>query len=662
MKQHWWNSAPWRMVQTNMREIDMKEINAQEYVDALIEFGANVCMINTSGIISSYPTKNEYHFQSEYLTGDSLKSIIDLCHENGIRVIGRMDFSKVRHPIIDKNYEWAYIGTDGKIVDYNGDVHVCFNSEYQQRHALDIMKESVEFLGLDGVFLNFGGYTSSYDYSGNLHGDCQCPNCKRRFYEMFGTKLPLEPSKTEPEKYNEFKISTLKEYYETVYQSLKKVNEDLCLLNFLEHEDGVVREEAGTTFMNSNTAWCYDASDLNKLAHSYPSMKHSITSVDFLDISYRLFSVSQHQQALRMAQNLAHGGSLDYYLMGRLDSHDDKSGFEAVSRMYHFLAENEREYTNTINHAEVLLLKPPGRMFLMNEKLADYYGWFKSLSENHLLFDALHLSLIQNQDWSKYRVIILPDCIISDPYIWEKARRYVENGGIFVCSGEAPALSKELDFLGIECISQVQTGIRSAYFRKEDGMEYMGLENRKLLYLNDLYVNAEYLPEVRRYMQMIPAHPFGPPERCYYSDIVDMPAYVESTYGKGEVIYIPWRPARQYYQHLQEPLGRWLYGVISPYVTKKQVSLPPMVELTVLENGSGELLVHLVNLSGFFGGVYYAPQKQSTMTVRVYTDVIPKQAFSLCRKTECRFVKYGGYIELEITDLELFESIVLKFN
>ncbi|TVR53400.1 MAG: hypothetical protein EA426_17910, partial [Spirochaetaceae bacterium] len=74
-----------------------------------------------------------------------------MCHAAEIRVIARTDFSKVRRPIYEKHPDWAYKTAGGKIVDYNGDVHVCMNGEYQQKYALEIIREVLETLRIDGI-------------------------------------------------------------------------------------------------------------------------------------------------------------------------------------------------------------------------------------------------------------------------------------------------------------------------------------------------------------------------------------------------------------------------------------------------------------------------------------------------------------------------------
>jgi len=87
---HWWETHPWRMVQTNLREIDMADIDAVVFAQELKEFGATVVNLNAAGIIASYDTKLAYQPRSQYLTGDSLLQVVDACHAQGIRVIARI--------------------------------------------------------------------------------------------------------------------------------------------------------------------------------------------------------------------------------------------------------------------------------------------------------------------------------------------------------------------------------------------------------------------------------------------------------------------------------------------------------------------------------------------------------------------------------------------
>ncbi len=52
----WWEGYPWRLIQTNLREIDMLDIDAKDFVADLQAFKATAVLLNTGGIImrSSY--------------------------------------------------------------------------------------------------------------------------------------------------------------------------------------------------------------------------------------------------------------------------------------------------------------------------------------------------------------------------------------------------------------------------------------------------------------------------------------------------------------------------------------------------------------------------------------------------------------------------------
>ena len=137
---HWWEGYPWRMIQTNLRESDMADIHAEEYAQQLEDFGATVVTLNAAGIIASYPTKLPFQTRSACLTSDSLKQLIDACHRRGIRVIARTDFTKVRYALYEQHPEWACRTKGGDIINYNGNVHVCLNSDYQQKYIFEILR------------------------------------------------------------------------------------------------------------------------------------------------------------------------------------------------------------------------------------------------------------------------------------------------------------------------------------------------------------------------------------------------------------------------------------------------------------------------------------------------------------------------------------------
>ena len=182
-KNYWWRDEPWRMVQTNLREIDMADLDAEQYVAEMKAFHATIAMINAGGIIASYPTKLEFQFQSPYLTGDSLERVIEVCHRENIRVIARCDFSKIRREVYEQHPEWAFRQANGEPILYNGDVHACVLGEYQRQKAFEILDEMLTNYDFDGVFLNMSGFISQ-DYSYRSYGLCHCKVCAEKKKEF----------------------------------------------------------------------------------------------------------------------------------------------------------------------------------------------------------------------------------------------------------------------------------------------------------------------------------------------------------------------------------------------------------------------------------------------------------------------------------------------
>ena len=124
---HWWNGYPWRVIQPNFREIDTKDFDEEAFLASLKDFSCNAVMLNAAGLIASYPTQLQDHTCSAYLDGFDLGRLVDRCHEQGIKVIARTDFSKIPVSVYERHPDWAYRKPDGEPLIYNGTVQTCLS-------------------------------------------------------------------------------------------------------------------------------------------------------------------------------------------------------------------------------------------------------------------------------------------------------------------------------------------------------------------------------------------------------------------------------------------------------------------------------------------------------------------------------------------------------
>src|SRR5262249_49562181 len=115
----WWMTEPIRWVQTNLRETDTA-LDPRRLVSPLVDFRANCLLIGMGGIVAHYPTKVEHHIVSPHLPRgrDTFGEVLELAHKNGIRVIGRFDFSKTEKPVFDAHPEWFFRTNTGAPVVY----------------------------------------------------------------------------------------------------------------------------------------------------------------------------------------------------------------------------------------------------------------------------------------------------------------------------------------------------------------------------------------------------------------------------------------------------------------------------------------------------------------------------------------------------------------
>ena len=656
----WWTKKTWRFIQTNLREIDMQDIRADRVVTDLQAFRANVLMINAAGIIASYPTNLPFHFQSPFLTGDSLQDIIAACHKADIRMMARTDFSKVRRPIYEMYPEWASLTEQGQAIDYNGDIQVCVNGNYQQDYALQIIEELVTTHDFDGIFFNMGGYKTS-DYSGHEYGICHCANCQRLFRDMFNLSLPRAGGdRATWRKYRVFQQRTLRAHHEKVYAFISNLRPDICIANHRAFNRGFNRMESNTGMDRALPHWQYSASDNTKRhASSYPDMVCSNTTVDFIDYPYRHVAVSPHQQALRLAQNLANGGALDFYLIGRLDNHEDRSGFELIKRIYHYHAAHEEYYVNLRSKAEVALL---------NGDAQEYRGWFRFLTEHHIPFDALNTDAALDLPWHRYRAMVVPNMSAMGDDLAAKINAFVEHGGTAIVVGQSGFRDGADDMrehpalhcTGIERVNRVREDMRSSYFKLDDKTGFARFAETDLIFMDGPYVYADYAADATLRFKLIPPHMFGPPERCYYTQVTDHPGFVVRSFGKGRAIYIPWLPGRlfhrQGYANTFDFAGDVLEGIAG--LTPIGGNLPPMVEATHFEKADGSAqIIHLVNGSGHFGVSFFAPVPIADLDVVIPCDRAPKAVQGLVSGKALSFSHAQDRLTVRVPRLALFEAI-----
>lgn len=665
---HWWNEIPWRMVQTNLRQIDMEDMDAEAYVRELQAFHATVVLLNTAGIIASYETDLRDHFQSEYLHGDSLRAIIDRCHANGIRVIARTDFSKIRRPIYEAHPEWAYRTKAGEIVDYNGDVHACVNGGYQQEYVYQILREALTKLPLDGIFCNMSGFQTR-DYSYNYYGICHCENCKRLFKAYSGgLNLPDREDLADPvyRKYRLFQRELTEKYDRRLLEFVKSINPELAV-----NGHDIQRMESNTELHRPLPHWQYSASSNTRCIRGLErEVAIFNTSVDFIGFYYRHVSVSPAMQELRMWQNLANLGGMDYYLIGRLDNHEDKSGYPGLRRAFAFHKAHEGLWKGLKSRAEALLL----RSSLWGDA-AEERGWIRALTENHILFDEALVDSLRPELLGKYKAIIAPNLKYLSPAQAGCLDEYVRAGGQLLASGETGFGNDRyetldtplLQCLGIRSIDYVRRDMASSMLKlgSPDASFFPSFRavDCSVVAVGDVFCFTTPASGCRGLCSLIPPHPLGPPERCYYSQITEIPGLRLYPFGRGKGVYLPFLPGSLFLEGGYDNTAWFLRDVLLQVLGLTDVApaLTPMVEVSAAEK-PGKLVVQLVNASGHFGTSFFAPLPMRDIQLRLPLNQAPADVRSLQLPDNVQWSFAAGTLRLQLSELGFHEAIEVSLS
>jgi hypothetical protein len=678
-KMKWWLEKPMRLIQTNLREIDA-DLDAEQYVNSLKEYHANVVICNTGGIIANYPTNLAYHYQNPYLKDDLIGKLIAKVHQAGIRFIARFDFSKVNETIALNYPEWRYIGVDGNAVNYNGQVHVCVNSLYQQEYSLGILAEVIDRYPIDAVFFNMIGYRTG-DYSGNYHGICQCNGCRRRFRKMYGHELPLAEDSNDPvyRSYVQFTDLTSRELYARIADFIKSRHPDIAICNYTHQGTDIYRIESNSAIDRALPEWNYSATGNVRVVNaSWDNMAVSNTVVHFVDLAYRHSAVAPLLTAQRIAQNITNCGWPDLCLIGHLNNQDDRTCLPIVKNLFRFHFENEHYYTDVKPVADIGLILPEGSSYFGS--MQEYKGIFRMLAQTHYLFDVLHDSVLDAADAAirlgKYKMLVLPDTRNISTAAAAVVDLYTRAGGLVLVTGgtsmgdleENPVKGPRLNCLGIEKVIGILKKEKGTYFkvRNIDKQLIHGFDQTDLIYLNDFVLDVVPVKKARSFLSYIPPCMFGPPEKCYYTEETNKPGLILNSFGAGQCVFIPWNIGKHY-----EKMGNPAHLLLMKHAIDDLLALSSSISL----NAPGQVevssqlhiekrwqLVNFVNLSGQLGTAFLEKIPIFNLGVRIKVPEKPQNITSLMTRKELNWTcKNQAEVVFTLPELRLLDTIVIEF-
>ncbi|MEO5998642.1 MAG: alpha-amylase family protein [Chitinophagaceae bacterium] len=671
----WWNRAPVRLIQTNLREIDA-EMDEDVFVQSILDASANVVLLNVGGIVANYHTKLAYHYVNPFLKGDLVGNLIKKLHTKNIKVIGRYDFSKINETLAVQKPEWLYTGTDGKTVNFNGQVHTCINGGYQQQYIFDILKEGITNYPLDGIFFNMIGYTTS-DYAGVNHGICQCANCKKRFMDSTGLTLPVKADINDRvfRLYNAFKLSTSETLFNQIGSFIKKLNPNLIINTYTDAGVDMIRSESAS-WLTNEYEWNYFSTDhVKRVLGSYSDRAPSNLLQYFLAIGYRHIATSPNISRTWVLENMLNGAPLDVYVIGTLVNQEDRRFIPIMNDLYRFHKSNEKLFTN---------LQAVSNIALIRGSTEEYKGLIKLLSEEHIMYDVVEPAAVGRLRTPKkledYDAVILGDVTNMDDAFIATIDQYVKKGGKLLATGftstndgiGTPMNAVRLKCLGVlpayEFFSQAKSTYLKVSEKDKTALRPKEFKDFSLMMMYSDFLKCKPAGSAEVYLNLLPATRFGPPEKSYYSEteITSVPGLISNVYGQGKSVFIPWQIGEQYnFKGNYAQRALFIAAIQNLLGVKRSIETDasPLIEITRLANRNNAFeWIGMINQSGQIGASFRDPVIIHNTKIRFKPLHGVKEIRLLRSGKTVNFKQSDGWIECTVPAVNDFEMMLCIYH
>lgn len=624
-----WYEQDYRIVQTNLREIDALQ-DPREIARAVKDFGGNVIVSNIGGITAFYPTNLEYHYTNPYLKGDFVGEMLEAAHSEGMAYLGRFDMAKGRERAFEAHPDWFSLTREGKPREYNGTYQACPTGEWAQVYAIRILQEALTRYKPDGVFFNGFYFPGVNWYSNADEGICTCDNCRRGFREMFHRDLPVEQEQRDPAwpEYLEFQQRVLKGLLQKVDDATRPLLQGAPVIG----RAVVGRGELQRSVHRSPPEWPYQGGEQSRsYMAANPGKPWSATSASFVDFPWRKVTETAAYHKLRMAQIMGAGGHLDLYLMGTLADQAETSWLTPVSDLFHWRQRNSTAYAGMSMNARVGLYDSGATRQLtgaipffpfetpwLHYQNGAQRGAYMMFVDSRIAFLMVNDARLADgtTKLSDLDVLYMPNTLVLTQGEAAAIDGFVKDGGLLIASGKPGSMTGKGDAL----LSVPLQSLPTAAYSERQAAEGWSLvpDNGELprlvgqVPIDGYYYGGTLRPGVRDLVPFGPDRPYGPPELNYAipgAPVRSLPGVAVRRYGRGHAVHIPWHIDWQYFRDGLPVHQQILAELIERYAGPQKfvVEGRGAIELMQLGRENGQSLLHIINYSGQRNGRYNEP-------------------------------------------------------
>lgn len=650
----------------------LSKFNAEEYYRNLVTAKVQSPMIYLQSHtgLCNYPTATGKTHNAFTKGENQLKKLIALCKDGGMKVVGY--YSLVfNNWATDTHPDWEMVNADGTTWRDHGQRYglCCPNNEdYRAWTTKQIDELAKEFPTLDGLFYDMPYWEVA----------CHCPSCQEKYRAKYGVSLPTVCDFKDQEwlRYLRARQDWMVEFVQFVKAYTSKVMPWVTVEFNYAAAVGCDWMAGSTEGINAESE--FTGGDLygDLYCHSFAAKYYyGVTPnqpFEYMtcrcDKTLREHTVTKTQKALEREVLLTaahHGASLIIDAVDPVGTLDQRV-YQRIGKVFERQLPYEKYMDKGSLYADVAVYFDTRTVYRADEDVTDNktcaIGAMRILAENHI--PQTIVSNANLHDLSKYQMVVAPSMQDFDNDAPLQFIDYVKGGGtLYLSGGSDSRLIKE--FFGGKVTGKtydglikphVQMGAR-AYLSPVYGEKAFGEFNRK--YPMPVTYHLPILEGAKGKVRATITTAYAAPDDNYrFASIhscppwteTNHPALLETTYGKGKVIWIAATPESDQRYAFQDLFIQLVRENVTP---KYQILAGRNIEAVVFED-KDLVLLSLCDLT-YDDGKINKPATFSFACPRA-----PKCVVDAADEQELPFAYENGALQMQIS-FDDFAMIAVKF-
>ena len=588
-----WVNECMRFGQINIRETDPVSLDVQFWSDFWKRCGLHGIVLNSCGIVAYYPTEIPLHRRSPWLGDrDLFGELCATAKAQGMRVLARIDPSRVEKNFHEAHPDWFVTKPDGS-VSMSGDLYnTCINSPYYYEYAPSLFREIHGRYDVDGFFGN------AWSGAREL---CHCPYCKEKFRKDTGYELPGERTK----EWESWRIKCNEDLWIFWDDFTKSIKPDTIWVG----NHGVSRIADLAAMINadfqrrSGSTPIWVSGEMGKRMRTVMDAKKPYFHCHSANVASRHLARPEAEQRLWLAEAIAADSRPWFTIIG--GTQWDNRQFEPIARFYSWHVQNEAYFKGRESIANVVLLES-------NDRDA-HRGMYYALMRARIPFDLLHPTKVTLDRLSRYKVLVLANASRLSDADCQAITEFAQGGGSVVATYETSLYNETgtrrenlglSEVFGVRHLGKEPTDeLVHSYMRIEDETHPLlsGIENTDRTLFGGRLAQVEATEKLPTILTLVPPYTQYPPEKTFPRvERTDTSLVYVREAKDSRCVYFPGQMGRLFWE-LSLPDHLLLISNAVKWAAFDQMPVsvegPGLVDVHAYWQGEANIQVHLVNLT-----------------------------------------------------------------